>query len=99
KNLTSAIDRYGNEIKRVLHVIDRHLKRNGTPYLVGDRCTYADLAFLTWDMALGFLMQGEAEKLGEEYPEWKRWNARLMDRPAVKKIVEDRGKATAATKP
>jgi glutathione S-transferase len=48
KNLTSCLDRYGNEIKRVLGVIDAHLKKTGTEYLVGDKCTYADLAFVPW---------------------------------------------------
>jgi len=46
KDLTSCLDRYGNEIRRVLGVIDAHLKKTGSEYLVGDKCTYADLMFM-----------------------------------------------------
>jgi len=46
KNSESAIERYQNEIKRVLGVIDTHLKETGGEYLVGDKCTYANLAWV-----------------------------------------------------
>ena len=41
EHLPSAIDRYANEIKRVVGVLDRVLKDNGTGWLVGGKCTYA----------------------------------------------------------
>ncbi|KAJ9636759.1 hypothetical protein H2201_003011 [Coniosporium apollinis] len=95
KNLKSAIDRYANEIRRVLGVVDAHLKKQGTEYLVGDKCTYADLAWVPWDMALQFLLGEGAKKLEEELPTYKAWHDRLMARPAVQKIVEDRTKANS----
>lgn len=48
KNITSAIERYGNEIRRVLGVIDLHLKTTGQEYLIGSKVTYVDLLFVPW---------------------------------------------------
>lgn len=92
KNLTSAIDRYANEIKRVVGVIDRHLQKSGKPYLVGDRVSYADLAFVPWHMALGFLVPDW--DYAKEAPHFAKWNQSLLDRPAVKKIAEEKAKAS-----
>jgi glutathione S-transferase len=43
----SVLDRYGAEIWRVTGVIEAQLKKNGD-WLVGDKCSYADLAFVPW---------------------------------------------------
>jgi glutathione S-transferase len=102
KNLTSALDRYGNEIRRVLGVIDSHLKKTGKPYLVGDKVSYADLAFVPWH----WLLLSPPKIMGEEFakewessfPEAWKWNQRLNERPAVVKAREDRQKAVAAAK-
>lgn len=99
KGITSAIERYGNEIKRVLGVIDRHLKKQGTPYLVGEKCTFADLAFVPWDMKVVDLLrdsEGKAPDLAKEFPHFHAWNEKIMNRPAVKKCAEDKQKATEA---
>lgn len=95
KNLNSAIDRYSNEIKRVIGVLDAHLKRNGTGWLVGDKCTYADLAFVPWDMMLGFLMGDEAQKVMDAAPDFKKWHEALMARPAVAKVAKDKAAASS----
>jgi glutathione S-transferase len=72
---------------RVVGVLDNCL--DGKEYLVGNKCTYADLAFLTWH---GFI-----EALGKEdpldtvpYKNYNAWIDRLMARPAVKKVFEQR---------
>lgn len=90
--ITSAIERYSNEIRRILGVIDAHLTKTNQPYLVGKQVSYADLMFVPWNSMLGFLM-------GEEFVEevWKRefpvcweWHNRLVERPAVKKVLEEK---------
>ncbi|KAK8183294.1 glutathione S-transferase [Phyllosticta capitalensis] len=92
KNITSAIERYGNEIKRTLGVIDAHLKKTGKPYLVGDKISYADLAFIPWQSVLGWLLPDfDAAK---EFPEWSKWNQRLLERPAVKKVLAEKAAAS-----
>lgn len=94
KNLTSVLERYSNEIKRVVGVIDRHLKKQGTEYLVGDKCTFADLAFVMWHQTMPRLVDGWDYQT--EVPTFHAWNERLQSRPAVKKIFEEKAKATAA---
>lgn len=94
KNLTSVLERYSNEIKRVVGVIDRHLKNQGTEYLVGDKCTFADLAFVMWHQTMPRLVDGWDYQA--EAPTFHAWNERLQSRPAVKKIFEEKAKATAA---
>ena len=42
------LDRYGAEIWRVTGVLDAQLKKSGGEWLVGDKCSYADLAFVPW---------------------------------------------------
>ena len=56
KDIASVIDRYGNETKRSCGVIEMHLAKRKKEsrssedlWLVGDKCTCADLAFVPWD--------------------------------------------------
>jgi glutathione S-transferase len=39
-----GINRYQNETRRLYGVLDKHLKDAGTEYLVGAKCTIADIA-------------------------------------------------------
>ncbi|KAI5367592.1 putative glutathione S-transferase, Thioredoxin-like superfamily [Septoria linicola] len=89
KNMTSAIERYGNEIKRVLSVIDAHLSKTGQPYLVGEKVSAADLMFVPWNAMAGFLM-GETfdEEWKKSYPKCYQWHQSLVSRPAVKKVLD-----------
>lgn len=100
-NLTSVIDRYGTEAKRVLGVIESHLAKQkkalSAPsfqeplWLVGDKCTYADLAFVPWDLLVLTRMFPEggfdAEK---EFPLFYQWHLDVTSRPAVKKTIDMR---------
>ena len=58
-------------------MLDKHLKENGTGWLVGDKCTYADLSFVPWDMMLTFLMGEEAVRIQERYPDFTRWHGKF----------------------
>ncbi|KIX94986.1 uncharacterized protein Z520_09296 [Fonsecaea multimorphosa CBS 102226] len=62
EKLPSAINRYLDEIERVTSVLDTHLTTTKQAYLVGDKCTYADLSFVTW----AFLAMGLLRELGQE---------------------------------
>ena len=75
------------EIVRVTSVLDNALQ--STEYLVGDKCTYADLAFITWaNVAKGLLVQlGQIERI-EKYQNYKSWMARLESREVVKSVNE-----------
>lgn len=97
KNLTSCLDRYGNEIRRVISVIDAHLKKHNRQYLVGDKPTYADLAFVPWHwlvLAPPHIMgEGFGKEWEKEYPHAWAWHQRLSERESVKKCFGDRAKA------
>jgi glutathione S-transferase len=60
--------------------------------------TYADLSFVTWDMMVPWIFGDETEGLQIEknYPSYHAWNQRLMQRPSVQKIVQDKQKAMSA---
>lgn len=95
EKIDSAIERYLEQIKRVLYVLDKHL--NGKEWLVGDKCTFADLSFVPWDMAIPWIFGdrvGELE-IEKNYPHYFAWNKRLMERPSVQKIVKDKAAATS----
>lgn len=49
-------DRYRNEARRLWRVVDKHLAESGSQYLVGDRCTIADIALSPWAKIIGEML-------------------------------------------
>ncbi|KAF2153571.1 glutathione S-transferase, partial [Myriangium duriaei CBS 260.36] len=97
EKIPSAIDRYVNEVFRVIGVLDKGLESNATGWLVGDKCTYADLSFVTWaGVAKGLLVELHLEQKLEDYPRYTKWLERLGERPAVKKVQETVAKGRSA---
>lgn len=85
---------------RVTSVLDAALQ--GKDYLVGDKCTYADLSFVTWaNIGLGLMKQLGKEDAYDQFPNYKRWMASLQSRDAAKVIAEKvaRGRAAAGLPP
>ena len=87
------LERYENEVKRVLSVIELQLTRTGNEYLVGGKVCYADLMFVSWNMIASRVMEGFDWKA--EYPKSFAWNEKLISRPSVKKVMADNEKAKA----
>ena len=50
-----AIDRYVNETRRLYRTVDLHLQNSKSDYLVGNKCTIADIAIFTWANSAGKL--------------------------------------------
>jgi hypothetical protein len=72
----------------------------GKQYLVGGKCTKADLAFVNWDLILDTGLKGGSEAATKEqreklYPFWVAWHKRLLERPAVQKIMHYKKKSTS----
>lgn len=89
ERIASATDRYLNEIKRVTKVLDGILE--GKDYLVGNKCTYADLSFIPWFIMVPWIgKNGELADLEKDHPNYARWLKSLTERPAVKKVLEAR---------
>ncbi|MCJ1393164.1 hypothetical protein MMC18_006036, partial [Xylographa bjoerkii] len=89
EKLPSAQTRYAKEIKRVISVLDASLV--GRDWLVGDKCTYADLAFVMWNTQIDFVMAaGTAtdEKWDvAEFPNFKRWQEAMLGRESLKRVL------------
>jgi glutathione S-transferase len=77
-------------VKRTITTVDRALE--GKEYLVGGKITLADLAFVPWDLALDVILLGDPESATLEkrenmWPNWFAWHIRLLERPAVRKMI------------
>jgi glutathione S-transferase len=92
EKVQSAIDRYLNEIRRVSGVLDGVLKDR--EFLVGDRFSYADAAFLPWFDSVPYFT--DAIKFDTEFPHLWAWLEKTRARPAIAKVWEERAKALAA---
>jgi len=91
EKLPSAIERYTNEIYRILSVLESALQ--GKQWLVGDKCTFADLSFVTWNDRIDavLLLPSDKDKF-EGYPNVKAWHERMISRPSWKTAMETRAR-------
>ena len=85
-NIPSAVERYRAEVRRVLGVVEAHLNKTGQDYLVGDKATIADLAFLPWNHALPWMLEDEFG-WQDEFPGCFAWHGRLLAREKVGKVL------------
>lgn len=84
EEVESAQERYINELKRIVSVLDRFLENR--EWLVGNKCTYADLTFFPWNNNIGrFIMRDRKEWDIEDFPNFKRWHEAIKGRPSVQK--------------
>lgn len=73
-----SLFRYQTENRRLYRVLDTHLAKSSSGYLVGDRCSIADIALWPWivsDFWAGIDI--------EPYEHLKKWEALMMSRPGV----------------
>ncbi|KAI9684380.1 MAG: glutathione S- transferase, nitrogen catabolite repression regulator [Trizodia sp. TS-e1964] len=95
EKIPSAQERYFKEVRRVFGVLNTVLE--GKQYLVGNKCTVADLSFVTWDVTIPWVMGADTPDFGKEFPHYYAWHKRLTERPAVKKVLEAKAAAMAAS--
>ncbi|OQE25170.1 hypothetical protein PENSTE_c006G07920 [Penicillium steckii] len=103
EKVPSAVERYVNEAKRVTGVLDKWLgKQKETygnniadgPWLVGNKFSYADVAFIPWQKAaLTLANEGFDEN---EFPHAKEWFERMTTKESVKTILDDAAQQMAA---
>ncbi|KAK3168217.1 hypothetical protein OEA41_004663 [Lepraria neglecta] len=99
EKLPSAQKRYNDEMKRVVGVLGNALAKSKSGWLVGDKCTYVDLAFFMWDENIEQIMAPfEGEWDPAQFPNWQKWHGRMAEREAVKKVVEEQAKMLAGAK-
>lgn len=98
EKLQSAIDRYVNEIKRVTGVLEGHLKKQREkyggkegfdgPWLVGNKLSYADIAFVPWQWYAGEFFGQPGQYDVDEFPIVKEWLAKMMARESLVKVMQ-----------
>lgn len=81
-----AIDRYAKEINRVTSVLEGHLskQKKGEEWLVGGKCSYADIALIPWQTTVSRVLKPEEYNV-DHYPHVKAWLARMLERKGTKK--------------
>ncbi|KAI1821880.1 glutathione S-transferase [Xylaria intraflava] len=101
EKIPSAIERYWKEAERVRSVLELHLSRQAAKqgkdaaskdiWLVGDKCTVADLSWFIWEQIINLCMTttGAAIEKGK-YPHYDAWYARLEERPSAQHAIERR---------
>ncbi|RYP86341.1 hypothetical protein DL770_004933 [Monosporascus sp. CRB-9-2] len=75
-----GIDRYRNETRRLYRTMETQLKSSTSGYLVGDRCTIADIACWGWVAAARWAGVDMAE-----FPVLNEWVKRMLARPGFEK--------------
>jgi glutathione S-transferase len=96
EKLPSAIERYAKEVNRVSGVLETWLaaqkeefggeKYEGDgPWLVGNKLSYADLAFLSWQKIVLAICEKE-DYVESDYPLLSEWLGKMYVRPNVEKV-------------
>ena len=86
EKIASAQERYVNEVKRIMSVLNTALE--GKEWLVGDKCTYADLAFVSWDAMLPVSLGDYYKTIDfETVPHYRAWYERLRARKSVETVL------------
>lgn len=80
EHIQYGVNRYQNESRRLYGVLNEHLKKSTSGYLVGDKCTIADIAHWGWIAAAGW-----AGVNIEDYPYVQAWEDKMAARPGVQK--------------
>lgn len=75
-----GIDRYINETRRLYGVLDKQLANSKSGFIVGEHVSIADITTIGWVMAAGW-----AGVEIDEFPNVKKWEEMMSNRPAVKK--------------
>ncbi|KAI4099958.1 MAG: hypothetical protein L6R37_005754 [Teloschistes peruensis] len=99
EQLPSAIERYNKELNRVTRVLEDHLKQqkqlyaekapgSDGPWLVGNKLSYADIAFVPWQVHVGKYMEKDAYDV-DHFPLVKEWLGKMTSRKAIKDILAD----------
>ena len=90
EQLPTAISRYKDEVRRILGILEGALE--GKQWLVGDKCTFADLSSAPWNDRIDALLMVSAEQKFEGFPNVKSWHERVTARPSWKKAMKTRAK-------
>ena len=80
---------YVKNFRRILQVLNDELADK--EWLVGDKCSAADLSYVPFHSGLNFIMRDAAPDVEKEFPYVDAWYKRMLERDAVQKMLKDRG--------
>ncbi|KAJ5499499.1 hypothetical protein LT330_000371 [Penicillium expansum] len=96
EKIPSAVKRYVDEAKRVTGVLDKWLAKqkeaNGSdigdgPWLVGNKLSYADVAFIPWQLTAHTVYADEGFDV-DEFPNEKDWFERMVSKKHIKAVLD-----------
>ena len=100
EHIPSALDRYVKEADRISKVLEGHLAKQQEefdgeagfdgPWLVGNKLSYADLAFIPWQKVIGMVLRKD-EYDEDKYPHLKEWIDKMASREGLKAVLEAAG--------
>ncbi|EED18809.1 glutathione S-transferase Ure2-like, putative [Talaromyces stipitatus ATCC 10500] len=103
EKLPSAVERYVNEIKRVTGVLDKWLSQQKEahkdnigdgPWLVGNKLSYADLAFISWQRIAQANFADDGYDVNA-FPHAKDWLERMTLKESLGAVLEEHDTAMA----
>lgn len=94
EKIPSVIERYANEIKRVLGVLEIVLsaKPADAQWLVGSKMTFADMAFVPWNCRLDEVLKQSWDEVFEGVPHVRAWHERMIALPSWKRAMDIRAR-------
>lgn len=78
---------YIKDFRRILKLLNDELTEK--EWLVGNKCSAADLSFVSFHSRIDFIMRDDAPRMEVEYPQVDAWYKRMTQRATVKKVLED----------
>ncbi len=90
EKVPSAQERYNNEVNRILGVLENCLAAK--QWLVGNKCTFADLSFVTWNDRMDMVLGVPNSKPLKDYPNVEAWHECMISRDSFKKAMQTREK-------
>jgi glutathione S-transferase len=92
EKIPSAIERYAKEVVRVTEVLEGHLSKQKVgpgsdgPWLVGDKFSFADMVFVSWQTIIALVIDKEEYNL-DNFPHVKTWLGKMMAREPIKEAM------------
>ncbi|KAH9919704.1 glutathione S-transferase C-terminal-like protein [Fomitopsis serialis] len=89
EKIPSAIERYQQEVIRVLGVLESVLSKQD--WLVGGKCTIADISFVPWNagLTLSLLLGNKTDfNLERDFPAVNRWHNAMVTRKAIAEQIQ-----------
>lgn len=53
EKVPSVIGRFADDVVRIASILEHYLEKSRGDYLVGEKCTFADLVFVPWNNKIG----------------------------------------------